>query len=259
MKQRIGFTVYRDWREVLNDFDDKLYRELMEAILDLGLDKVENNTSPLVQVALKLIKPQILRDWQKFEATASRSKENGSKGGRPKKQPDNPAGFKRTQKTQSVFEVTDNKNENQKPTGPNNEYNIMNINNENNIKEEINSSLSTDVDSEEKIAYQDFIDFYNQCAVGRNIIKCVKLTERRKKAIKARVREYGSDEVFKAITKCANSSFCNGHNTRNWKADFDFVFNANKMARLLEGKYDNNALGTNSFGVSQQEGYVWNK
>lgn len=236
MSKRVGFMVYRDWREVLRDFDDKLYRELMEAIFDLGLDNKETAQSPLVKVAMKLIKPQILRDWGKYEERCNRNKMNGLQGGRPKTQtnPKNPVGFSETQKTQSVISVS------QKPSGGE-----IIKNKKEEIKDEIEKyieesedSLSAGTDSEEKIDYSSILDFYNKCADSCNITKCVKLTDKRKVAIRARVKEYGLDKVYKAIQRCSASSFCNGHNDRNWRADFDFVFNANKMARILEGKYD---------------------
>ena len=40
---------------------------------------------------------QINRDAEAYEATISRNRENGSKGGRPKKNPENPVGFSETQ------------------------------------------------------------------------------------------------------------------------------------------------------------------
>lgn len=103
---------------------------------------------------------------------------------------------------------------------------------------ESEDSLSVDSDSEEKVNFTNIVAFYNNTVNGKNMPHCVKLTEKRKAAIRARLKEYGINKVYEAIQRCAASSFCNGHNERNWKADFDFVFNANKMARILEGKYD---------------------
>lgn len=250
MSKRVGFMVYNDWREVLNDFDDKLYRELMEAIFDLGLENKETAKSPLVKVAMKLIKPQILRDWKKYEERCNRNKLNGLQGGRPKTQinPENPVGLQKSQITHSVFSVSEKPNE---PTG---EEKIKNKKEE--IKNEIEKilesedSLSVATDSNETIFYQEILDYYNKCADRCNLIKCVRLTEKRKAAIRARIKEYKAETIFEVIRKCAESSFCNGHNDRNWRADFDFVFNANKMARILEGKYDNN---NNSYGTNRND------
>lgn len=104
---------------------------------------------------------------------------------------------------------------------------------------ESKDSLSVCTDSKEKINYIEIVSFYNNSVKGTNIPECVKLTEKRKQMISARVKEYGIEKVYEAIQRCAQSDFCNAHNDRNWHANFEFVFNANKMANILEGKYDN--------------------
>ena len=254
MSKRVGFMVYRDWREVLRDFDDKLYRELMEAIFDLGFDNRETASSPLVKTVMKIIKPQILRDWEKYEERCNRNKTNGLQGGRPKthNNPENPVGFDETQKTQSVISVSE------KPKKPNGGEIIKNKKEE--IKNEIEKiiesedSLSVATDSDDKVRYDEIVNFYNNSVEGKNMARCAKLTEARKAAIRARIKEYGIERVYEAIQRCTSSAFCNGHNNRDWRADFDFVFNANKMARILEGKYEENNL---SYGTSRNS-TEWN-
>lgn len=112
-------------------------------------------------------------------------------------------------------------------------------------------SLSTGVDPEDSVEPQGIVDFYNQTVKGTSVSKCIRLTDKRRKAIIARVREYGIDSVYEAITMVANSSFCNGSNNRNWTADFDFVFNVNNMAKILEGKYNNHATTQTNQGTNQ--------
>lgn len=89
-----------------------------------------------------------------------------------------------------------------------------------------------------KTNYQGLKDYYNSYCKNTNLVKCSRLTDKRKAAIRARIHEFGKKQVALAIQKAAASSFLNGRNDRDWRADFDFVFNANKMARILEGKYD---------------------
>lgn len=50
--------------------------------------------------------------------------------------------------------------------------------------------------------------------------------------------------VFESLFKKSEaSSFMNGNNDRNWKADFDWmVKNNNNFAKILEGKYDNDRM-----------------
>ena len=126
---------------------------------------------------------------------------------------------------------------------------------------ESNDSLSVGADSENKISYKEVVTFYNNSVKGKNIPQCIKLTEKRKQAIKARITEFGIEKVYEAITRAANSSFCNGANKNNWKADFDFIFNSNKMTNILEGKYDdeNGKYGNNGNSYEQSARQVGEK
>lgn len=82
------------------------------------------------------------------------------------------------------------------------------------------------------------IDLYHQ--ICTSLPKVVKLTESRKKSINARFKEGITLEMFKeAFTKAQNSNFLTGNNDRGFKADIDFLINANSLAKTLEGKYDN--------------------
>lgn len=125
--------------------------------------------------------------------------------------------------------------------------NIISCLNEEKKKEDIidsslrSESLSTHVDPRPSTSPEDVVEFYNKTVKGTALSRCVKLTDKRRKAITARVRQFGAGMVFKAIKDAAASDFCNGANNRNWTADFDFVFNQNKMANILEGKYSNHA------------------
>lgn len=120
----------------------------------------------------------------------------------------------------------------------------------NNIDEEDKSSsthFTSESDSEPhsiKTDYKEIQEFYNRTIEGTNLPKCIKITENRKNAIRARMKEFGRENLFLAITKAAESAFLNGSNDRNWQANFDWVFNSQNMAKILECKYDNDKYGT---------------
>ena len=104
----------------------------------------------------------------------------------------------------------------------------------NNIKiEKENNNSKVDEGKPKQI-----IDLYHQ--ICTSLPKVVKLTESRKKSINARFKEGITLEMFKeAFTKAQNSSFLTGNNDRGFKADIDFLINANSLTKTLEGKYDN--------------------
>lgn len=63
------------------------------------------------------------------------------------------------------------------------------------------------------------------------------MTEKRKAAVKARIGEHGMDSIAKVFDNIATSGFLKGHNDRNWKADFDWVFRPTNYVKILEGNY----------------------
>ena len=70
------------------------------------------------------------------------------------------------------------------------------------------------------------------------------MTVRRKRAFKARVKEYGTRSFNEVLYKISKSDFLLGKSGRcgehqNFKADFDWVMTENNYAKILEGKYDN--------------------
>ena len=103
MSNRVCFLVYKDWEAVLQEFDDATFRELITAIFKYGFDREERELSPMARIAMKLIKPVMERDWQKYIDRANINKQNGAKGGRPQKNngllenPKNPMGNSETQ------------------------------------------------------------------------------------------------------------------------------------------------------------------
>lgn len=232
--KRDSYIFYRNWWEIFRKLPDELRLEVYDNIMQYAFDNILGEVSVIAEGFVGMAKPLLDKDRAKYEAICERNKNNGRKGGRPKTQekpsdnPENPLG--------SLGYDSETQINPEKP------YNDKVINDkvindkDNNI--ESKDSLSVGSDSEDKISYKEVVDFYNKSVKGRNIPQCVKLTEKRKQAIKARITEFGIEKVYEAITKAANSSFCNGANNRNWKADFDFIFNSNKMANILEGRYD---------------------
>lgn len=53
-----------------------------------------------------------------------------------------------------------------------------------------------------------------------------------------RIREYGIDEVIKAIGEIRKSSFLQGNSKKGWVIDFDWFVRPNNFIKVLEGKYD---------------------
>ena len=71
--------------------------------------------------------------------------------------------------------------------------------------------------------------------------------------VEARVREYGINEVYRAISKASESIFLNGGGGKGFVADFDWVMRPNNFPKVLEGNYDNTKpINNNGNGNVQQ-------
>lgn len=101
-------------------------------------------------------------------------------------------------------------------TTNNNNTNINNINNN-------------------KVDYQLIADMYNNTCVS--FPKLTKLSEKRKKAIKARLNTYTIDDFKKLFEMAESSSFLKGQNNRNWIATFDWIIQDANAAKILDGNY----------------------
>lgn len=75
--------------------------------------------------------------------------------------------------------------------------------------------------------------------------KCIKISDSRKKAIKARLKKYNIDD-FRTMFKIAESSdFLKGSNNKNWSATLDWMLKDTNFIKILEGNYANRGGGNN--------------
>jgi uncharacterized protein YdaU (DUF1376 family) len=95
--------------------------------------------------------------------------------------------------------------------------------------------MSSDDDA---LTVDDVVEAWNSLAGDRGLAKIVKLTENRRRQIKARIREYDAEDWSTAMAAIYNSKFLCGENDRGWKADFDFLLQPKSFVKLLEGAYN---------------------
>lgn len=99
-------------------------------------------------------------------------------------------------------------------------------------------------EKKEDICYQQIADMYNNTCVS--FPRLTKLSDARKKAIKARLKTYTADDLQKAFTLAEQSDFLKGANNRNWSATFDWMLKDTNLAKILDGNYTNNSNKTGS-------------
>lgn len=80
------------------------------------------------------------------------------------------------------------------------------------------------------------VEKYNSSCTGMD--RVVFMTDKRRSAINARIREHGLEKVLEAINKASKSTFLAGQNNRGWTADFEWIMRPGNFVKVLEGKYD---------------------
>lgn len=108
-----------------------------------------------------------------------------------------------------------------------------------NVEKEIekDKEKEREEDKRESIDYQQIADLYNDTCVS--FPRLTKLSDTRKKAIKARLKNYSVDDLKKAFEMAESSSFLKGGNSRNWSANFDWIMKDGNLAKILDGNYIN--------------------
>jgi phage_rep_org_N: phage replisome organizer, putative, N-terminal region len=104
------------------------------------------------------------------------------------------------------------------------------------IELEIEKEIDIELEIENRVNYQQIADMYNNTCVS--FPKITKLSEARKKAIKARMKVYSLDDFKKLFEMAESSSFLKGQNNRNWSANFDWLIKDTNMAKVLDGNYE---------------------
>ena len=114
-----SFVVYMDWEEALSYFSDAETGEIFRALFQYA----KNGTMPefshnSLNAVFSFMKSTLDRDLKAYEERCRKNKENGSKGGRPKKpngyeeNPKKPNGYFSDPKKADNDNVSDNDNEN---------------------------------------------------------------------------------------------------------------------------------------------------
>ena len=112
-----------------------------------------------------------------------------------------------------------------------------------------------DIDKEKDIKiinYQEIVDMYHSICLSYPRIKS--LSESRKKAIKARLKQYTIDDIREVFQKAEASDFMKGKNDTNWSANFDWMMKDANMAKILDGNYDNRGQKKSRVNVGLPEG-----
>lgn len=104
---------------------------------------------------------------------------------------------------------------------------------------------SSSVRTTNRTPYAEIEKLYNEICVSYPNL--TKLSESRKKAIKARLKTYSVDDFKKLFIMAEESKFLKGQNNKNWSATFDWLIKDGNMAKVLDGNYYDK--GVNNVGL----------
>ena len=97
--------------------------------------------------------------------------------------------------------------------------------------------LSTDVDAQPRFDYQSVINSFN--SVCKSLPKVLKLTDKRRKAIKNASKLLGEMSFDDLFAKVEQSDFLTGR-TGKWNGcGFDWILKPSSVTKIIEGNYRN--------------------
>lgn len=201
--ERDSFVFYRSFYEAIKCLGDTEAIECFKAIADYALDGIDPEIEGAARAVFITVKPQIDANYRKYL--------NGCKGGKPKA-------------NQDVTKIEPKANQRITKVKPN-------------VNDNDNENVNENVNDKDKVDYQLIADMYNNTCVS--FPKLTKLSDSRKKAIKARLNKYSIEDIQNAFDMAEESDFLKGSNNRNWSANFDWLMKDNNLAKVLDGNYKN--------------------
>lgn len=199
-----SFVLYNRYLDCVEPLTMEERGVLLTAILCYTSGEELPEMSRVVKTSFWFIKSQLDADSAKYEETCKKRSDAGKK-----------SALKKQQKT--TKETNANKSE-QVSTNPTDNDN------------------DNDNDNENVIRYQQIADMYNDTCVS--FPRLTKLSERRRKAIRARLKAgYTLDDFQRLFELAESSKFLKGSNKQNWSATFDWLIQDGNMAKVLDGNY----------------------
>lgn len=103
---------------------------------------------------------------------------------------------------------------------------------------DINNTPSCQSEERYQSSFQNVISAWNSLSeLGIKPIRGIKEGSKRINFLRARIKQYGEDDVLTAISNIRESPFLQGNNKRGWTITFDWFLLPNNFPKVLEGNY----------------------
>ena len=205
-----SFVLYNDLREIVDLMPDDMAGKLFKMMLAyVNGDSVETDDITL-RVAFKPIQLQLERDAGKYATYLQKQRDNGKRGGRPKK-------AEESQKTQPFLE---------KPKKADNDNVTVTVNGTNQKK-----GGKPPKEKVDDIPYDEVVSMFNATCTTLEPVSV--LTEPRKANIRARWNDgYRLEDFKKVFTNCDKSDHHSGRGGQ-WIADFNWLLKPTNFDKML--------------------------
>lgn len=280
-KDKNSFLFMDSWITLFQSMPSQEAGDLIKAVCDFSTGKQAEIENPLVLAMFNLIKKQMEENKENYKAKCEKQAEYGKMGsekrwGKTQKQE------KSKENSDSIvkdsYPISEDSYPIQKDSYPINSDRVEWHKEEEKEEEkeedilppysppkggEADSSLRSEsrqnIDDytppkPERTDYQGVLDAYHECCPSFPAV--IKLTETRKRAIKARLKDYGLDEIKRAFSLAGQSDFLKG--SSGWQASFDWLMKPANMTKVLEGNYTNRAspAGGKSKSMWGEDDYI---
>lgn len=249
-----SFILYTSYTNAFLGLSNEQAGELIKAIfLFVTTGEQQEVSDPTTRFAYNLIIEQIIQNDRKYAQKCERLRANAQKGGLQKAA--NAAASNDCQQTQANA-TEDSKCKQMVANGSKCKQiggdmicndmicNEMNNKEEDNNKKKDEPSFCAPAQSSSSSDYSEVVEYWNEAVEkhGSAMRPLRGLTENRKAAIRARLREHkqeGMEAIRQMIDKAVVSDFLNGRNSRNAIFTFDRLMSPSMFQKTLEGNFDN--------------------
>ena len=247
-----SFILYTSYTNAFLGLSNEQAGELIKAIfLFVTTGEQQEVSDPTTRFAYNLIIEQIIQNDRKYAQKCERLRANAQKGGLQKAA--NAAAANDCQQTQANA-TEDSKCKQMVANGSKckqiggdmicNDMICNEMNKEEDNKKKDEPSLCAGAQSSSSSDYSTVVDYWNAAVEkhGSAMRPLRGLTENRKAAIRARLREHkqeGMAAIRQMIDKAVLSDFLNGRNSRNAIFTFDRLMSPSMFQKTLEGNFDN--------------------
>ncbi|WP_455031446.1 DUF6291 domain-containing protein [Oribacterium sp.] len=262
--EKESYMLYRGWNPLFESLPKEQLGELFYAICCYQSGNEYEITNPLIKGIFEMVLLQFKKDEEKYITNCGTKSKNGKKGAESRWQKNNEEDGKN-----SKCHLEDGKNSKCHVCHTEEKTQMAKMAIEEEVEDEeedkvedkdilppysppkggeADSSLRSE--SRENVPvytppktnrtdYQAVLDAFHEACPS--LPKVLKLSDSRKKAIKARLNDFGLEEIKRAFALTEQSDFLKGTNATGWQAGFDWLMKPANLTKVLEGNYENRA------------------